>query len=57
MVNLAQKSYQYGKTGLANVIVAQQSERETMQGYLDSFSKLVRAWGALQRAYGKDKLP
>ena len=57
VVNLAQKSYQYGKTGLANVIVAQQSERETMQGYLDSFSKLVRAWGALQRAYGKDKLP
>lgn len=54
VVILAQKSYQYGKSDLTSVIVAQQSERQAQQGYLEEIARYQRAWANLEKACGKE---
>jgi outer membrane protein, heavy metal efflux system len=52
VLHLAQESYQYGKTGLANVILAQQADQQNMQNYIQSVTDYQTAWGSLERAVG-----
>ena len=49
---LAQESYQVGKTGLASVILAQQSVQQVRLGYLDAIVAYQGAWADLESAVG-----
>lgn len=49
---LARLSYQVGKTGLANVILAQQSIQQVRSGYLDAMIAYQKAWADLEKAIG-----
>ena len=53
VLKLSKISYTYGKTGLANVILAQQADAQIRQGYLDSVADYQKAWVALEQALGK----
>jgi len=52
VLHLAQRSYQVGKTGLANVILAQQTVQQIAASYLDSLVDYQNAWGDLEKAVG-----
>lgn len=52
VLQLAQASYFYGKTGLSNVILAQQADQEIRQGYLNAIADYQRTWGSLEKAIG-----
>jgi cobalt-zinc-cadmium efflux system outer membrane protein len=49
---LARLSYQVGKTGMANVILAQQSMRQVRSGYLEAMIAYQKAWADLEKAIG-----
>jgi cobalt-zinc-cadmium efflux system outer membrane protein len=49
---LAQESYQVGKTGLASVILAQQSVQQVRLGFLDAIVAYHGAWADLESAVG-----
>jgi cobalt-zinc-cadmium efflux system outer membrane protein len=49
---LARLSYQVGKTGLANVILAQQSVLQVRSGYLDAMINYQRALADMEKAIG-----
>lgn len=51
---LAQKSYQYGKTGIANVLLAQQQVHQIRQGYIQSMLNYNTAWANLEKATGME---
>jgi len=52
VLRVAQKSYQVGKTGLTNVIVAQQQTQQVRQGYIQSVLDYHKAWSDLEKAVG-----
>lgn len=51
---LAQKSYQYGKTGIANVLLAQQEVQQIRQGYIQAILNYNKAWTNLEKATGME---
>jgi cobalt-zinc-cadmium efflux system outer membrane protein len=53
VLHLSQESYEYGKTGLANVILAQQSDQQILQSYLQAVVDYQQAWGDLEKAVGE----
>jgi cobalt-zinc-cadmium efflux system outer membrane protein len=52
-LNLAQTSYKFGKSPLANVILAQQTVQQSFQGYLQAVSDFQTAWTNLEQAVGE----
>jgi len=52
VLRLAQKSYQYGKTGLTSVIVAQQQIQQIRQNYIQSVLDYHNSWSALEKTVG-----
>jgi outer membrane protein, heavy metal efflux system len=52
VLNLAQESYQVGKTGLTSAILAQQADQQIRSGYLDAVVAYQSAWADLERAVG-----
>ena len=51
-LQLAQKSYEVGKTSLANVVLAQQVAQAVLSNYLDVVVDYQNAWGDLERSVG-----
>lgn len=51
-MQLAQKSYEAGKTPLANAVLAQQATQEVLTNYLDVVVNYQNAWGDLEEAVG-----
>ncbi len=51
-LQLAQKSYEVGKTSLANVVLAQQATQNVLSNYLDVVVEYQNAWGELERSVG-----
>lgn len=51
-LQLAQRSYEVGKTPLANVVLAQQAAQQVLGNYLDAVIDYQGAWGNLERAVG-----
>jgi len=52
VLRLAQKSYQYGKTGLTSVIVAQQQIQQIRQNYIQSVLDYHNSWSSLEKTVG-----
>jgi outer membrane protein TolC len=52
VLRLAQKSYQYGKTGLTSVIVAQQQIQQIRQNYIQSVLEYHNSWSSLEKTVG-----
>jgi outer membrane protein, heavy metal efflux system len=52
VLNLAQESYQVGKTGLSNVIIAQQTFQQIKIGYLEAVVSYQSAWTDLEKSVG-----
>ncbi len=52
VLQLAQESYQVGKTGLSSVILAQQANQQIRSGYLDAIVAYQAAWADLELAVG-----
>jgi cobalt-zinc-cadmium efflux system outer membrane protein len=51
-LQLAQRSYEVGKTPLANVVLAQQATQQVLSNYLDAVVDHQNAWGDLERTVG-----
>lgn len=52
VLSLAERSYQIGKTPLANVIIAQQSFQQIISSYTQTVINYQNAWGELEKAVG-----
>ncbi len=52
VLQLAQESYQVGKTGLNTAILAQQANQQVRSGYLEAIVAYQNAWADLERAVG-----
>ena len=52
VVNAAQQSYEIGKSGISNAIIAQQSFQQTLSGYFDAVVSYQNAWAGLEKAIG-----
>lgn len=52
VLQLAQESYQVGKTGLTSAIFAQQANQQIRSGYLDAVVAYQSAWADLETAVG-----
>lgn len=51
-LRLSQRSYEVGKTPLANVVLAQQAAQQVLSNYLDAVVQYQGAWTTLERAVG-----
>lgn len=56
-LELAQLSYQYGKSPLANVILAQQNQQQIIQNYLQTVTSFQNDWAKLEQAVGEPLAP
>jgi cobalt-zinc-cadmium efflux system outer membrane protein len=52
VLNLAELSYRYGKTGLTSFILTEQTVQQVRSDYLDALIAYQNAWGELERATG-----
>ncbi len=52
VLRLARRSYEVGKTGLSNVILAQQADQQIRSSYLDAIVTYQNAWADLEQAVG-----
>jgi cobalt-zinc-cadmium efflux system outer membrane protein len=51
-LGLAQESYQVGKTNLASVITAEQSDQQNQSAYVDAVTAYQNAYADLEKAVG-----
>ncbi len=52
VVHLTQESYQYGRSPLSNVILAQQADQQLRQSYVQAITDYHNAWKDLETAVG-----
>lgn len=52
-LHLARESYRYGKSPLANVILAQQNQAQIVQSYLQTLAGFQTDWANLEQAVGE----
>jgi len=51
-LQLTQRSYEVGKTSLANVVLAQKAAQQVLSDYLDAVINYQNTWTSLERAVG-----
>jgi cobalt-zinc-cadmium efflux system outer membrane protein len=51
-LQITQRSYEVGKTPLANVVLTQQATQDVLSSYLDTVINYQNAWSSLERAVG-----